>query len=80
MTELMNVIDGVRRQRDLTQEKFARHLDMPLNTYARQKRGLLKVGLESIRKYAGFAVANDEAEMLQALKEYALGTSKIIKE
>lgn len=80
MTELMSVIDGVRRQRDLTQERFARCLDMPLNTYARQKRGLLKVGLESIRRYASFAVANDETEMLAALSEYALGVSKIIKE
>ncbi len=79
MTELMNMIDGVRRRRDLTQEKFARCLDMSLNTYARQKRGLLKVGLESIRRYASFAVANGEPEMLDALSEYALGT-KIIKE
>lgn len=79
MTELMTVIDGIRRQRDLTQEKFARCLDMPLNTYARQKRGLLKVGLESVRKYAGFAIANNETEMLNALSHYTLGI-KIIEE
>lgn len=76
MAELMNVIDGVRKQHSLTQEKFAGRVGLTLNTYSRQKRGALRVGLDSVRRYATFAFQNNETEMLSALSEYALGINK----
>lgn len=76
MAELMNVIDGVRKHYSLTQEKFAGRVGLTLNTYSRQKRGALRVGLDSVRLYATFAFQNNETEMLQALSEYALGINK----
>lgn len=73
--QLMNIIDNVRLEHDLSQEAFANRIGITTNTYSRQKLGKKSVRLDSLRLYAKFAIEQSESEMLKAIGEYALGVS-----
>lgn len=70
VAELMEMIS--RRQGDLSNEKYARNLDVSGTTLFRWRKGERAPNLEAIRNMARFYKQQGDTEMLDALSAYAL--------